>query len=278
MEWSKLKNIILIILAAVNLTLLSFVLRREIQTRELERQARSDAILFLQNNGVSVPESVVPKRVTLCRQSVERDREQEKQLACALLGSDVEEDSWGGEVFRYYSQAGSIQFHSDGVFQGEFSPGAFPLGEQTPAAHARQVLSQLNFQGQVLEAEGDGQEQTAVTLRQTWNEVPVFGLQVTLNYRGGELISMTAGRRLPGQPVEDAGRAPISVTTGLIRFFSGLSELGDVCSRIDAITEGYSLSTTLSGPVVLVPVWHIATDTGTYQLDLITGALTRAAG
>jgi hypothetical protein len=48
-----------------------------------------------------------------------------------------------------------------------------------------------------------------------------------------------------------------------------------VCSSIDRIDPGYVSAATLSGPITLTPVWRITTDTGAYQLDMITGALTR---
>jgi hypothetical protein len=48
-----------------------------------------------------------------------------------------------------------------------------------------------------------------------------------------------------------------------------------VCSRVDNLVQGYVCSTPLSGPMTLTPVWQIVTDTGSYQLNLVTGGLTR---
>lgn len=278
MEWSKIKNIILLILVVTNLSLLAILVQREAKNRRLQDEARSDAILFLSNNGVEVSDSVVPRRMTLRLQTVERDRDQERALARALLDGDVEEESWGGEVYRYSNKAGAIQFHSDGLFQGEFTPGAYPLGDLPLAGHALRVLSLLQFEGEVLSVTGGDREgQGSVTLRQIWKGTPLFGMQVTLNYEDGCLVSMTAGRRLHGKPADAPNGQPITVATALIGFFSELNKLGDVCSRINSITQGYSGATTLSGPVTLVPMWYITTDTGVYQLDAMTGALSRAA-
>ena len=54
MEWSKIKTIILIILAGTNLLLLSFVLRQDLQKRTVQLQARQEAVAFLEKNGVAV--------------------------------------------------------------------------------------------------------------------------------------------------------------------------------------------------------------------------------
>ena len=63
----------------------------------------------------------------------------------------------------------------------------------------------------------------------------------------------------------------------VIDFINGVSALGDVCSRIDAVEEGYVAAVSLSGPTALTPVWRITTDTGAYQLDTVTGAVTRVS-
>lgn len=277
MEWSKIKTIILIILAGTNLLLLSFVLRQDLQKRIVQLQARQEAVAFLEKNGVTVEENIIPKEDTLQPQQVERDRESEPKLAQALLGGQVEERLLGGEVYRYHNQRGYIQFHADGTFQGEFVSGAFPLDGADPRSYSVEILKKLNFQGEILEVTGeeDGAAETTVLLRQIWNGSPLFDRQVTLTYRGGDLVSMSGGRRLMGTPQPDESRQTLEVPTALIRFYHGLTAMGDVCSRIDSITQGYVASNYSPGSTSLVPVWQVATDTGTYLLDMLTGEVSR---
>ena len=60
--------------------------------------------------------------------------------------------------------------------------------------------------------------------------------------------------------------------------FTGLNRLGDVCSQILHIQSSYvSLSTLHGSTMTLRPVWHITTDTGVYQLDTVSGQLSRSA-
>lgn len=277
MEWSKIKTIILIILAGTNLLLLSFVLRQDMQVRSAQQQARQEAISFLENNGVSVDEAMIPQEMSLQSQLVERDRESEPELAQDLLGSQVEERSLGGEVYRYHNQRGYIQFHGDGAFQGEFVEGAFPLGNQSLQDYSVEIMKRINFQGEILKITGgtDNDTEATVVLRQIWNGIPLFDRQVTLIYREGNLVSMTGGRRLTGTPQADENHKPMEVPTALIRFYHGLTGMGDVCSRIDSITQGYVGGNYSPGPSALIPVWQIATDTGTYLLDTITGEVSR---
>ncbi len=270
MEWSKIKNIVLIILLLTNLSLLTFVLRRDFQDRAAQTQALENALEFLSEKKVEIDRALLPKE-TLSLMKMERDREQESQLAAALLGGDVTEQARGGEVYRYSGSAGSVQFHRDGVFQAAFVQGAFPLEGALPEEHAVATLAKLDYQAQVVSATTDGSGKVTLVLRQLWQDTPVFDCQVTLTYAQDCLISMTGGRRLVGEPTSGSGKV-ISVPTALFRFYQGMNTLGDVCRTIQEIQKGY---VTGSGGETLTPVWYISTDTRDYLLDMVTGELSR---
>ena len=51
--------------------------------------------------------------------------------------------------------------------------------------------------------------------------------------------------------------------------------MGDVCSRGDAIIPGDLTASSLNKVMTLTPVWQVKTDTGAYQLDLVSGKLER---
>ena len=56
MEWSRIKTIILIILAVTNVSLLGFLVQRELQVQTARQEARQNSIQFLENTGVTVEE------------------------------------------------------------------------------------------------------------------------------------------------------------------------------------------------------------------------------
>ena len=241
MEWSKLKNIILIMLAAVNLCLLFFVVQREWRDSANQRQNRQQAVDFLTDRGIQIHEGQLPDDQMVPRpQTVERDQEEESRLATQLLGEDVVVQARGAGVYRYQNGAGALQFHSDG-FEGETT----------------------------------ARDENTLTVRQSWEGIPLFNHQVTLVWGSEGLETMTAGRRLVGSPVERTDQRPITVASALVYFYNGLNGLGDVCNQVDSIVQGYISVTSLSGPMELIPVWRVTTDTGAYQLDLLTGELNR---
>lgn len=271
MPWSKMKNIILVILVITNLALLVLVGGRAIQDRRTFSQAREESIQFLRNRGVEVDEDIIPQSMELLPQTVERDLEGEERSAAGLLGSPVSAEARGGEVYRYFNENGSIQFHNDGTLSAQLEAGAFPVGGDR-AAGCAVLMAKMGFQGTVLSETGN-----ELTFRQTWKGVPLFTQQVTLVCQGENMAAIAAGRQLLGSPQTDAARKTITVATALISFVNGVGALGDVCNRIDAIEPGYVSAVSLSGPILLTPVWRVTTDTGAYQLDAVTGGVTRVS-
>lgn len=271
MPWSKLKNIILIILAAANLCLLALVAIPTLQSGRLLSRAREDAILLLQSKGVQVDAGAVPQSMELAPQVVKRSLEGEERAAAALLGGPVTAEARGGEVYSYSNDKGSIQFHSDGTCSAQLEPGAVPLGEDR-AAGCLALLKKMGVEGSILEEEGD-----TLLFRQTWEGWPLFTQQTALICQEGCLTAITAGRIMAVNPQPDPARQAVTVATALIDLLNGVTALGDVCNRIDVIEPGYITTAALSGSAVLTPVWRVTTDTGVYQLDAVSGEVTRVS-
>lgn len=271
MPSSKIKNLILIILLLTNVCLLILVGGQAVQGSRMRSQAREEAIRFLRGRGVQMEESIIPQSMGLRPQVAERDLEGEERAAAALLDGPVTAESRGGEVYRYFNENGSVQFHSGGVFSAQLEPDAFPLGPDR-AAGCLVLMERMGLQGDILEESGD-----ELLFRQTWEGSPLFTQQATLVCQGDRLAAITSGRQLSGSPQEDTSRQTITVATALIDFLNGVSVLGDVCNRIDRIEPGYVTAASLSGPTVLTPVWRVTTDTGAYQLDAVTGGVTRVS-
>lgn len=274
MEGTKIKNIVIIILLLLNGFLLFLVGGRWMEDSHSHDAARGSAIQVIRDGGIALEEADVPREMTLGSMQAQRDLGRENALAARLLGEGMSVEARGGEVYRYSSSWGWLQFHSTGEFLAEFEPGAFLLTQEGAQSHGAELLAKLDFDTQLLEdavREGEG----SITFRQTVDGAPVLGCQATLNYRDGSLVSITGGRRLPGQPHPTGEDSALSVATALMRLYNGLKGLGDIYNRIESITPAYTLSVSLSGPVRLEPVWYVKTDTGAYQLDTRTGQVSR---
>ena len=205
MEWPKLKNIILAILAMTNLCLFFFVAHREWQQYHFQNQARSDAVAFLASRSITVDPDILPRdRDALPPLTVVRDLDQEARLAARLLGSDVQRQVSGGAVYRYSGAKGTIQFHNDGSFSARFAQGAFPAGSD-PAASAATLLERLDFTGELME-----RTDASLTFRQSWQGVPLFFNQVTLTVQDGFFTAGSAATRRRTPPARPSPPPPPS--------------------------------------------------------------------
>lgn len=268
MPWTKLKNIILLILVLTNLFLLGLVVSQSLQNKRQDSQTREHTILFLSERGVEVKEETIPDSIDLLPQAAERDLEKEEQTAAALLKGEVEKEARGGEIYRYSNQQGWIQFHGDGFFSAQLEPGVYPAEQKEDGCAA--VLEALGVEGTLLEETEEG-----LIFQETWNGVPLFGQQVSVFCAEGS-VSTISGQCLTGELKADYTRKTITLSTALVRFLNGVSTLGDVCNRIDRVEEGYLCTASLTGTMTLTPAWQVTTDTGTYQLDTVTGTVRRA--
>jgi len=264
MQWSKLKNIMLLILLATNLFLLFLLGQRNWSSQRYEASARTDALAILSKNGIVMQEETLPHDITLLSATVSRDREREAELLAPLLGGTVFEESLGGSQYFYSGEKGHAYFRGRGEFDLHLIPGAYSL-DGSMEQHAAATLALMGFDAVPAGVSGTPEDGT-VTLIQLWQNTPVLSCTVQVSYTDGCLTSVS-GTRLSGTPSPGTSHS-LSSVTGLLRFLELFTQSGDVCNRINVMQGGYRLITGPSGPSTLVPVWYFATDTGAYLLDM----------
>ena len=147
MQWSKIKNIVILILLVVNALLLAQVGYREMESARYRRQARDEAALLLAQSGIRVDVASLPEDPGLLSMRCERDSGEEAVLAEALLGSSAEQPdgSFSGE-------RGTVWFYSSGEFYAVFKPGAWQV-ETAPEATAYRVMELLEIRPEACQPE-----------------------------------------------------------------------------------------------------------------------------
>lgn len=275
MEWSKLKNIIILILLAANLFLLAMAGIQQRDSVQYQEQAVQDVLTVLERNGIAVAPEVIPEQMSLSSMTVQRDRELETALAHALLGDCTVLDLGGGR-YSYESFVGSAEFRSNGNFNITFPTGLELADDaQEETAHALSFTAGIGLSGTVAEQIRSDDGGVNVVLYQTWQGIPVYSCRITLEYRERALWSVS-GQRLMGEPQSTGMQEElISIPTVLMRGLNGINDLGDICSEITRLTPGYQMSNPTEG-TRMEPVWYIVTDTGAYLINAITGVLERA--
>ena len=275
MEWSKVKNIIILLLLLVNGFLLVLVGMRREETENYQDSALAQAVEVLERSGIQVFQEGLEDALDMSPLSVERNLEREGALAGALLGETVEPKNQGGGLYVYRGNRGEVSIRAGGAISGRMN-GEEDWYSQDPQNHAAGLLEEMGVEAEVLESSLDGGTGT-VSFRQLWQGAPLFSCQVAFTYEEGSLTGMEGVLLMADPAGAAAGQGEtITLPTALLRFLDGILGSGDVCSQILAMEPGYLAEQSFSGSVSLSPVWLVRSNTAHYYLGAVTGELTRA--
>lgn len=272
MEYSKIKNIIIIILLVVNMFFLALFIIGRIETGKLEKRSKEDVIHILSSYGISLDMSVIPVYSDLDSYEVLRDTESERSVAEAVLGKcQVYEP--GGNIYQYTSPLGEAVFRGNGEFSITIAAGIAMSDSSLKGLGS--YLSQLNIAADLKSADAEydgGGSLSSIQFTALFEDVSIFNCRITMSFDGESLMSIH-GRRLTSPPSPSPSEPMIGVNTALISFLSSVRESNLICNEIIAIAPGYSFSASVSGSGRLAPYWCITTDVGKYYVNGLTGVM-----
>lgn len=266
MRWTKIKDIILLLLVVVNLFLLSLVGIRAWRTAQNDRQTQERMLQILENNGITFQPQALPGRMSLTAQRLTLAPLDETQAA--ILVGEVTATETIGTRTVYRGEYGVLSVSATGEATLEFFERC-PLTEE----EVWDSLSRLGLSLRETARQTDGGrlEVEAVLL---WNDAPILGEVVSLTCNGGSVSLLTFHALIGSAENVAASGEPISAPTALLQLLDALNRQGYICSRIDHLYAGYTLSG--AGPYTLEPAWFVEIDTAPWRLaiDAYTGAVT----
>ncbi len=276
MEWSKLKNLIILILALVNGFLLISVVSLQRQSRRYTQSALTQAEQILEQNGISIDQEILNRAAdsTVPFLTSSRDLQRESDLAHALLGEHTVSQNLSGGLYTYTSEQGSVFIRSSGEITVSLSDCFADTSDFTE--HAVSLLSQLDLDCELIGESWQDPDLTTLTFCQLINGVPLYNCQISLEYTGSQLTSLEGTLLLSSSLSSGSSTSSLDLPTAVVRFSNGIASLGDVCSEVTEFRLGYSSSQSFSDQTQLIPTWLISTDIADYYLEGLTGELTRA--
>ncbi|MEG1683197.1 MAG: hypothetical protein RR092_07105, partial [Oscillospiraceae bacterium] len=243
METFRLKNIILVILALVNVFLLASLLSRQSAERSAYQEAVSQLSQLFQGDGIELRTDRIPKETPHGVMTLTRDTAAEGELAAALLGDEVTYTDQGGGVSLYTSSIGTALFRLAGDFDATLS---LPL--EQPEAYCAKLCRRFGYGDLTVDLQ-DGFGTLCAT--RYFADKPVVNATLTFTLVSHVLVSVS-GRQLPEGGVEsDTGC--LSALSALTRFQQSLDETGAICSVVLDMEPGYLLQSTPAVPLSLVP-------------------------
>ena len=275
MPVSKLKNLAILILVLTNLALALLVFPNRYRVRqETETLHQSLCDLYAQQE-ITLSPDAIPDTVSLYVLELKEDGTGSLQAAKALLGENVWlHDASTRYLNDYRSEKGICSISQSGDFYAE-------LTAQEPQRDlqraSRKLLKEMGFSSAALpEPQPQAAGVYTLTATQQVLGMPVFAGDLVLTWTDGCLTGLQ-GIFFPGANtlarVSDS--SCMSAADALVRFLSVRYELGWVGSAVTGLQQGYIRSETAAAATVrLTPVWRLETDTGSYQINGMTGEVT----
>lgn len=262
MRWSKIKNIILLLLILVNACLLSVEGMRTANTVRLEKETRTRMISVLERSGVEFLPEKVPGGLEL--DGYQAVLSQPTLEQAVLLVGDISEQIQTGDTTSYHGAFGGVTFTGTSV-EAWLLPDTVPLGGEDAAKSGRKLLESLGLEVSepTVRKLSRGLELTYVQL---WEGQPISDMALTLTYLDG-CLRRVSGHWMCGSVIPlSGGKRTLDAATALARFLEARNQEGYIISQIRNICPGYFL--TQDTPVTLRPVWILETDTWPWQISV----------
>lgn len=272
MSWTKLKNIIILILLLFNLFLLLLILGQQLRSDRYEADTLTQTLEALARHGITVEESGLPEQTDTPPLSVVCSSADQAEAARSLLNDGSPVLSADGALTVYRSPSGSVSFRSSGEFSASLP---LPQTESSAETLLTGFLDQLGLSAwshTTSVSPVNGIRSVSVSAIPLLNGVPVFNASITLTQTDGAPLTLAGW--LPGPAVPTTRQeTPITLPTALVSVLEYVLDRGIVCRSIARITPGYTASS-LADSLRLTPCWLVETDTANYYVDALTGAVT----
>ncbi len=266
MKASRLKSIVIAILALVNVFLLALLAARAAQENAARKRTESQLVQLYAAAGVELPAHLIPQESPrLAAADPLRDHAAEAAFAQALLGACDTEDVGGG-IYRYRGERGSCLFRSSGSLEA-----ALERSVGNRETFCENLFSAYGYAALYSDVQSDGTGTVAAARLLPGGMV--FNARLLLRFYRGTLISVTGSFVPAVEPGEGSGG--VDGVTALVRFLDYSRSSGEVCTAVTDVHAGYLLQSTASAAQRLIPAWCIATDVNQYYVNMTTGEVTR---
>lgn len=267
MSAPKVKNLVILILALVNLFLLALVLPSRYAARQAEQEANRQLSRLFSTSGIRLDPESIPRGELLCDQVVTTDASAGSAAVLALLGEDATAERTA-DGLRFSSGLGTATL-VDGVLSAAVS-----IPSDQPEQFTLQCLRNMGIGFSALAPVSGGEGTQKFRADLAAGKHPVHDAALTFSYENGALVRVD-GLLLAKDPplVPDGSQSCLSPRDALVKFLGSRLSTGWLGSSIQKLEQVWLLSRSGSS-LSLRPAWRIHTDAGLCLVNGITGEVT----
>ena len=259
MEWSKAKNILIVLLAVVDIFLCGIYVYRTEQAKSEELALRSEVCKVLKKQGISVEESMIPQDSMEILPATIGVYKNNREIATKLLGEVSE--SFEGEYTTYSGEKGTFMFAKDS-FSLVYESGVQVLGEERAKELAGEIIAAFPIKDPQKSMECRKDESGyVVRFSQVFSDIELFDCDVEIKISESGSIIAHGNYLCEGKIVTYSDDVlPSSAVKS--------QNLSDVI--VLDISLGYTAKASDSERLSLVPTLGIKTNCGTFFVDMQT--------
>ena len=268
MDRYRLKNVIILILLLVNGFLLGSMAYRGTAARTARSRSTEQLAALCAADGIDLDPGVIPAAEPPAVRVLTRDTALERSAAAYLLGGGLRHSERGG-VYSYSGAGGAALFRENGGFEA-----AGTLAASGGEAFCRKFCRDFHYK--VSDVQLDESGSGVITALREYGRLMVANASLTFTLEENAVTS-ARGTLLPEISADAAGASPepLSAPAALTAFLAMRRETGAVASSIAEMSLCYELQSSTAAPMSLTPAWRIVTDTVSYYVNCVTGAVSQ---
>ncbi len=278
MNPSKLKQIAILLLVCINLTLAGNLLYARAITTLVPKKTIADTMTFLERCGIWAEDGVIPRREhAVYALSAARSPEKETAVAQALIGSGDRIEQGGG-IGRYESPDGEAIFRRGGLINVTIWRQDVPTTGAEAQKKARTLLKKAGIlpekSGVVVETGQTPEQGVTVRFYAERNGFRLRNAALEVAFQAGE--TRISGCALTNEAVQTAQQSR-NVTALLADFGAYATAYHIDVTLIAAVERVYFHTVGDDGSARMIPALAIKTDHGDYLINGLDGSVLSAA-
>ena len=267
MESFRLKNIVIIILVILNLFLAALLVNYRLQGARARQNLLDELNSLFAANAISLSEDLELDTPPLSSLSVQRNLEDEANIAAMLLGESAEPQHQGGGIYSYTGALGTVHFRSGGNF--DYAP--VNQSVEDPQAFFDQFCNNYGYHPAEVLSDDAG---TSYIATQYLGENAIYNCTVMIQFLGDKLLSVSGSYVSTASTT--ASPTALTAVDALVQLLDYRNATGMVCNSIQEIKPVYELQSGPSAALQLISKWQITADAYQYYVDCSTGDVFRA--
>lgn len=267
MEWSKAKNILIVLLVVVDVFLLGMYIWRTETAKKEEHALRVEVCDVLRNMGISVSEDMIPKDSMGVSPAIISLHSIGRKDAERLLGNVTESTSEDSTTFS--GEKGTLMITKDS-FSIVYESGRQVLGTEKAKTLAREIATALSVEAEeknfVCKKDDGGY---IVTIRQIFSDAELFDCDVEMKISENGSVIVSGKYICEGEITTYSGDV-LSASAVMLAFADEVKKQGLRDVNVESINMGYAPKVSDGERLSLAPTLGIRTNHGMFLVDMQT--------